>query len=99
MLTKAAATHIEHPLRLICVIRIAFDGDPSMSLGRSEASGQMKEQTITRLNPAHPGEVVADALADLRITKADAAKALEDAGVDLWASHRLQDRGRALGTS
>jgi antitoxin HigA-1 len=27
-------------------------------------------------NPAHPGEVVADALADLRITKANAAKAL-----------------------
>jgi antitoxin HigA-1 len=27
-------------------------------------------------NPAHPGEVVAGALADLRITKADAAKAL-----------------------
>jgi antitoxin HigA-1 len=27
-------------------------------------------------NPAHAGEVVADALADLRITKADAAKPL-----------------------
>jgi hypothetical protein len=27
-------------------------------------------------NPAHPGEIVADALADLRITKADATKGL-----------------------
>jgi antitoxin HigA-1 len=27
-------------------------------------------------NPAQPGEVVADALADLRVAKADAAKAL-----------------------